>query len=73
MRCTACGGKLRRGRADLPFRVGVTSTVVLENVPVLRCVSCQECLLEGAVLGQVDEILAGADGTDGRDAQSGNW
>jgi YgiT-type zinc finger domain-containing protein len=57
MRCTVCGGELTRGTTDLPFKVSETSIVIIKNLPVLRCGSCPEYLLEDAVLARVDRIL----------------
>ena len=36
--------------------------MILKNVPVLQCANCPQYLLEDAVVGRVDEILARVDG-----------
>ena len=61
MRCTVCGGDLTAMRTDLPFKVREKSIVILKNLPVMQCGNCPEYLIEDAVLGRVDEILARVD------------
>ena len=58
MKCTVCGAELMATRTDLPFKVRETSIVILKNLPVLQCANCPEYLIEDAILGRVDEILA---------------
>jgi YgiT-type zinc finger domain-containing protein len=62
MKCTVCGGELRRTTTDLPFKVSDTSIVILKGVPVIQCARCPEYLLEDEVLRRVDEILAKVEG-----------
>ena len=61
MRCTVCGGELTATRTDLPFKVRQTSIVIIKDLPVLQCANCPEYLIEDAVLGRVEEILARVD------------
>ena len=58
MKCTVCGAELKATRTDLPFKVRETGIVILKNVPVVQCANCPQYLLEDAVVGRVDEILA---------------
>ena len=62
MKCAVCGGELRTGTTDLPFKVSDTSIVILKGLPVVQCVRCPEYLMEDAVLRRVDEILAKVEG-----------
>jgi len=61
MKCTVCGAELQAATTDFPFKVCQTGVVIVKNLPVLQCRSCAECLIEDAVLGRIDEILAGLD------------
>lgn len=63
MKCTACGAELRTTRTDLPFKVGDTRIVIVKNLPVVQCGNCPQYLIEDAVLGRLDQILAGVDGS----------
>ena len=38
-----------------------TGIVILKNLPVVQCANCPEYLIEEAMLGRVDEILAQGD------------
>jgi len=58
MKCTVCGAELKPTRTDLPFKVWETGIVIVKDVPVLQCVNCPEYLIDDAVLGRVDGILA---------------
>jgi YgiT-type zinc finger domain-containing protein len=61
VKCTMCGAELQATRTDLPFKVRATGIVILKSLPVLQCENCPEYLIEDAVLGQIDEILANLD------------
>jgi YgiT-type zinc finger domain-containing protein len=61
MRCTVCGAELRATKTDLPFKVSETAIVILKSLPVLQCLKCPEYLIEDAVLGRIDQILAEVD------------
>ena len=61
MRCTVCGAELKATRTHLPFKVREAGIVILKNVPVVQCANCPQYLLEDAVLGRVDQILARVD------------
>jgi YgiT-type zinc finger domain-containing protein len=58
MKCAVCGARMRSTRSDLPFKTGEQTMVILKNLPVLQCDNCNQYLIEDAVLGRVDEILA---------------
>ncbi len=48
--------------SDLPFKTSEQTIVILKNLPVLQCDACPQYLIEDAVLGRVDQILAAVDG-----------
>jgi len=58
MKCTVCGAELRAKSTDLPFKVRDAGIVIVKSLPVLQCGNCAEYLIEDAVLGRVDQILA---------------
>ena len=62
MKCTVCGGAMRATVGDLPFKTGDRTIVIVKGLPILQCENCTQYLIEDAVLGRVDEILATVDG-----------
>lgn len=58
MKCHNCGATLELVTTDLPFKLGKHAIVVIRDLPVLQCATCQEYLIEDAVMSRVDEILA---------------
>ena len=62
MKCTVCGAKMRLTASDLPFKVTDQRIVILKSLPVLQCENCAQYVIEDAVLGRVDDILATGDG-----------
>ena len=42
---------------DLPFKVSVTTIVIMKDLPVIQCVGFSEYLLEDSVLERVDAII----------------
>ena len=58
MRCHICGAKMEAVVTMLPFKVRDRTIIIVKGVPVQQCASCSEYLLEDAVMGQVDSILA---------------
>ena len=62
MRCSVCGAEMRSTRSDLPFKTTEQTIVILKGLPILQCENCAQYLIEDAVLGRVDEILAAIDG-----------
>lgn len=62
MKCTVCGADMRPTRSDLPFKTTEQTIVILKSLPVLQCENCAQYLIEDAVLGRVDQILASVDG-----------
>lgn len=62
MKCTVCGARLRSTSSDLPFKTAEQTIVILKSLPVLQCENCAQYLIQDAVLGRVDEILATVDG-----------
>ncbi len=49
-------------RSDLPFKTAEQTIVILKSLPVLHCANCAHYLIEDAVLGRVDKILATSNG-----------
>jgi YgiT-type zinc finger domain-containing protein len=58
MRCRVCGALLERRVADLPFRIGDFSIVIVKALPVLQCMQCGETELEHPTMLRVDQLLA---------------
>ncbi len=58
MKCTVCGAEMRSAKSDLPFKTTQQTIVILKSLPVLQCENCAHYLIEDAVLGRVDKILA---------------
>ncbi len=42
----------------MPFKTTEQTMVILKSLPVLQCENCAHYLIEDAVLGRVDKILA---------------
>jgi len=63
MKCSLCGGELRKTMTDLPFKTSDTSIVIIKNIPVIQCAKCPEYLMEDEVLRRVEEILVKVEGT----------
>jgi len=61
MRCDVCGAPMHEAVADLPFKLGPTSTVTVRQVPPLECRSCPAYLLRDEVFVAVDALLASVD------------
>jgi hypothetical protein len=61
MKCTTCGSDLTAVIADLPFKLGPNSIVILKQLSVLQCVNCPEHAIQDAVLCRVDEMLGRVD------------
>ena len=40
-----------------PFKISMTTIVILKSLPVLQCVNCSAYLLEDNVMQRVDQIL----------------
>lgn len=62
MKCTSCGAPMRLTKSDLPFKTAEQTVVILKSLPVFQCENCAQYVIEDAVLGRVDEILATVDG-----------
>ena len=62
MKCTVCGAEMRATKSDLPFKTTEQTIVILKGLPILQCENCAQYLMEDAVLGRVEEILATIDG-----------
>lgn len=58
MKCTVCGAELRSTKSDLPFKTSEQTIVIVKSLPILQCGNCGQYLIEGGVLGRVDELLA---------------
>ena len=63
MKCTVCGAQMRSTTSDLPFKTSDQTIVILKSLPVFQCDNCPHNLIEDAVLGQVDAILASVEGS----------
>ncbi len=55
-RCPLCGGRLRPGRATIPF-VLPQSGILVKDVPAEICQSCHEPYMIGAVVDHVAKLL----------------
>ncbi len=62
MKCTVCGAEMRSITSDLPLKTTERTIVILKSLPVLQCESCAHYLIEDAVLGRVEKILATTNG-----------
>ncbi len=60
MKCHMCGSELKSLITDLPFKISMTTIVILKNLPVLQCMNCSEYLLEDTVMERVEQILGKA-------------
>ena len=47
--------------ADLPFKTGDASIVIVRALPVLQCRQCGEIELENIAMARVDLLLAAGD------------
>lgn len=54
--CPFCGGRLRYGKATVPF-VLQNSVVVVKDVPAEICANCHEPLMTGAVTDELTALL----------------
>ncbi len=54
--CPFCGGRLREGKATVPF-VLQNSVVVVKDVPAQICANCREPLMTGAVTDELTTLL----------------
>jgi len=61
MKCHVCGGKMRAIVTDLPFKLSHKTIVILKELPVSQCESCNEFLIEDPVMDRVDAILGKVD------------
>ena len=62
MKCAVCGSEMRATTSDLPFKTTEQTIVIVKSLPILQCENCAQYLIEDAVLGRVDEILATING-----------
>ena len=63
MICYNCGGGLEKVIADLPFKIGHNSIIIIKNLPILQCQNCNEYLIKDPVMKKVDKILNKIDKT----------
>jgi YgiT-type zinc finger domain-containing protein len=61
MKCHVCGGEFKAIVTDMPFKTGPKRIVILKDLPVLQCESCEEYVLEDDVMARVEDMLARAD------------
>lgn len=55
-RCPLCGGRLKRGRAAVPFMFPNT-TILVKDVPAQICSNCHEPYTTGKVTDQIVSLL----------------
>ena len=61
MRCHACGGHMKEGRSDMPFKLDQTRIVIIKDLPVLQCDECGEHAFEDQVMANIEAALAKVD------------
>ena len=61
-RCQESTGRIKKHRYSNEFKVTDQRIVILKSLPALQCENCAQYVIEDAVLGRVDEILATGDG-----------
>jgi YgiT-type zinc finger domain-containing protein len=47
--------------SDLPFKLGDRSIVIVRDLPVMQCPTCEEYVLAHGVMQQVERILSSTD------------
>jgi YgiT-type zinc finger domain-containing protein len=52
-----CGGAMKSIKTGIPFKMCLTMTVIINNLPVIQCESCGAYIFDDLVLKQVDKIL----------------
>jgi YgiT-type zinc finger domain-containing protein len=57
VKCHVCGSEMNMIETDLPFKVGETTIVIVQALPVFQCRNCEEYLMEDSVMRRVDQIL----------------
>jgi YgiT-type zinc finger domain-containing protein len=65
MKCRVCAGAMDERMADLPFKIGDTSIVLVKSLPVFQCRQCGEVELENIAMSKVDRLLAAVDRSAG--------
>jgi YgiT-type zinc finger domain-containing protein len=61
MRCHCCGGRMRDGYSDMPFKLAATRIVIIKELPVLQCEECGEHAFTDAVMERIEATLAKVD------------
>lgn len=61
MKCFQCGGDMKYIVTDLPFKVEQKYIVIIKDLPVWQCETCNEYLLEDSVMKSVDTLLDSVD------------
>ena len=59
--CRICGSDMQERITDLPFKLGDRSIVIVKDLPVTQCSTCEEYLLVPAVMRQVERIFEATD------------
>jgi len=59
--CRICGGDMQQRVTDLPFKLGDRSIVIVRDLPVTQCSTCEEYVLAHGVMQEVERILSAAD------------
>ena len=58
MKCRVCGSLMEARLTDLPFKTGESTIVIVKELPVIRCLQCNEYAISDPVMTRVEEILA---------------
>ena len=61
MKCRVCGSKMIKTKTDLPFKVRLSSIVIIKKLPVFQCSKCSEYSIEDQNMTKVEEILSRLD------------
>lgn len=61
MKCHVCGGQMHDGRSDMPFKLDEKRIVIIKDLPVFQCGECGEHAFADAVMGRIEQVLAGTD------------
>lgn len=57
MRCHVCGSEMQKTSSDLPFKLGARRILIIKNLPVVQCTSCNEYLIEDRIMQAVDTMI----------------
>jgi YgiT-type zinc finger domain-containing protein len=57
MKFINCGSEMVRVETDLPFKIGPSSIVIINGLPVLQCSRCSEYSIEDPSVVKVEKIF----------------